>query len=357
MSSRSKFWSVVIIIVLSSCLGGIFGNWIFEYGLDALYGLPNTTYTSESAVATVRRSAAETASDAQVANAAEEARASLVHIARRRSGDHPIYLDSDSVAQAFVLTADGWLISIDGLTANKSDNWQEYVAITSTGKKYDIERVVVDPASQLSYIHLLKAGNLPVRDFQYYADLSFGQSLFGLGAHGEINRGMLGEMPASPRLSDGNSLPLKVSGLGQSSAYVIDVQGRLVGLSRTGILNSMDSVNASFEQLLKKGSIQPASLGIWYVNLAQAAYAEQDGFLISAPERGAAVVAGTAAARAGLQAGDIITAFDNVSINSQNDLALMVAKHLPGDAISIEYSRKGEHKKTVVVLDALKLKK
>ena len=66
----------------------------------------------------------------------------------------------------------------------------------------------------------------------------------------------------------------------------------------------------------------------------------------------ASVLPGTAAARAGLQNGDVIVRLGDQPINAFEDLRRMLAQKRPGDAVSVVYLRDGEDHVTSATLDA-----
>ncbi|MBM3134907.1 MAG: PDZ domain-containing protein [Chloroflexi bacterium] len=51
------------------------------------------------------------------------------------------------------------------------------------------------------------------------------------------------------------------------------------------------------------------------------------------------VIADTPADKAGLRAGDIITAVDNTEVNADNDLATLIGRHKPGDVVTLKVTR------------------
>lgn len=59
---------------------------------------------------------------------------------------------------------------------------------------------------------------------------------------------------------------------------------------------------------------------------------------------------GSAAAAAGLKAGDIIQRLDSTQIFSSTEFSEQIARHRPGDKISITYSRNGKNNTTSVRL-------
>src|SRR5690606_27914342 len=59
---------------------------------------------------------------------------------------------------------------------------------------------------------------------------------------------------------------------------------------------------------------------------------------------------GSAAHDAGLQSGDVIMGLDGVATRTFPELQEMIARNRPGDALQIEYFRKGEKYLSTVVL-------
>jgi S1-C subfamily serine protease len=64
------------------------------------------------------------------------------------------------------------------------------------------------------------------------------------------------------------------------------------------------------------------------------------------------VISDSAAARAGLRAGDVITAIDTASVSSVRSLHQALAAHSPGDEVNIDILRKGETMSVAVALGA-----
>jgi S1-C subfamily serine protease len=82
-------------------------------------------------------------------------------------------------------------------------------------------------------------------------------------------------------------------------------------------------------------------LGVQTVDVDQA---KLDGGTVDADE-GAyvqAVTEGTPAARAGIQAGDVVVAVDGKKIASAAALGGAIRQHKPGDEVEIELDRKGQ---------------
>jgi len=55
-----------------------------------------------------------------------------------------------------------------------------------------------------------------------------------------------------------------------------------------------------------------------------------------------AVSAGSAAAQAGLQTGDVITSFDGVDIYNPDELLQRLVLHKPGDQVPLSVARSGQ---------------
>jgi putative serine protease PepD len=79
------------------------------------------------------------------------------------------------------------------------------------------------------------------------------------------------------------------------------------------------------------GSAATAYLGV----RAQAAPSGTTGVVV------AEVAAGSPAADAGMQAGDVITKVDDTSVAQPSELAAAVRAHAPGDSVTVTYTRNG----------------
>jgi hypothetical protein len=111
--------------------------------------------------------------------------------------------------------------------------------------------------------------------------------------------------------------------LGGGSGSSSDSVGGILG----GLLNHLrDRVGNG-----ASGSASGAVLGV----AAEAAPAGQTGVRVQA------VVPGSAAADAGLQADDLITAVNGKAVTSPAELAAAVKSHEPGDQVSVTYTRNG----------------
>ncbi len=62
------------------------------------------------------------------------------------------------------------------------------------------------------------------------------------------------------------------------------------------------------------------------------------------------VTSGSAADKAGLQVGDVITKVDGTAITSPDDLASAINGHQPGDKVTVTYTRDGQTKTASVTL-------
>ena len=148
---------------------------------------------------------------------------------------------------------------------------------------------------------------------------------------------------------------------GNSGGALVNLDGGLIGIntaiaSRTGTYNGYgfavpsNIVNKVVEDLLKFGSVQRAVLGVMIRSV--------DGNL--AKEKGLNVMSGayvdtlfenSAAMTAGIQKGDVITQVNQTKINTSPELQEIIARHRPGDNITVVVNRKGVEKSFQVTLN------
>jgi len=148
---------------------------------------------------------------------------------------------------------------------------------------------------------------------------------------------------------------------GNSGGALVDAQGRVIGintaiLSRSGGFNGVGfAIPINFarslaEQLVATGKISRGFMGV-STQVLEADLATQFGV-----KHGALVTdvtPGSAAEKAGLQSGDIITKINGQTIVDPRRLQLAVVRLMPGAEVNVEYIRDGETKTVTFKLGEL----
>ena len=135
---------------------------------------------------------------------------------------------------------------------------------------------------------------------------------------------------------------------GNSGGPLLDSQGHVVGVNSQIKSESGDNAGVGFAipsatvsqvapQLISSGKATHAYLGVQIDASASTA-------------KIAKVQSGTAAANAGLKAGDVITSVDGHQIASGDDLSAAINSSKPGDKIQVTYQRGGSEHTTTVTL-------
>ena len=128
---------------------------------------------------------------------------------------------------------------------------------------------------------------------------------------------------------------------GNSGGPLLDTQARVVGVTSqiesdsggndgVGFAIPSSTVRSIADQLIASGKAEHAYLGVSISSTFSGSGAQVG-----------SVRTGTPAERAGLKAGDVITALDGQRITSSAELESAIAVHKPGDSVSLTYTRNG----------------
>ncbi len=133
---------------------------------------------------------------------------------------------------------------------------------------------------------------------------------------------------------------------GNSGGALVNLNGELIGINTAiasptgayagyGFAIPANIVNKVVEDLMKYGMVQRAYLGIMIRDINSDLMKEEklkrsEGSYVDS------LVAWSAAAEAGILAGDVITGINNAPILKSSDLLEQVGRHRPGDEISVD---------------------
>jgi serine protease Do len=148
---------------------------------------------------------------------------------------------------------------------------------------------------------------------------------------------------------------------GNSGGALINLDGQVIGINTLGAGSagqgiqsegigfaiSMATAKPIADQLVATGQVVHPFLGADYIAL-DPALSLQHNLSVPYGDYITAVVAGSPAAQAGLQQGDIITKVDGTDIKGDSDLATTIHQHKPGDELSMTVLR-GNQTMTVKV--------
>jgi len=267
----------------------------------------------------------------------------------------------------------GFIISPDGLIlTNKhvvSDTSASYTVITNDGKKYDATVLARDPAQDFAVVKI-KALGLPTVTLGNSDGLELGQTTIAIGnALGQFSNtvsvgvvsGLARTVTASDQM-DGQQETIQgviqtdaAINPGNSGGPLLDLRGEVIGIN-TAIASGAQSIGFAIpinrakndiSSVRATGNIEAPYLGVRYLVVTSDIATEQklpvnSGALIRGSSDGPAVVPGSPAAKAGIQAEDIILKVDSQPIDADNTLSDVIASHNVGDIVTLVIDRGGK---------------
>jgi Do/DeqQ family serine protease len=265
-----------------------------------------------------------------------------------------------------VVTADGYILTNHHVV----DGAQDIRVELNDGRVLTAKVVGSDPPSDLAVLKV-EATGLPVLPLADSDKVRVGDIVLAvgnpLGIGQTVTSGIISAKGRRTGLSDGSfedfiqtDAPIN---RGNSGGALVNTTGELVGINSQILSPSGGSIGIGFaipanmaknvmDQLVQTGRVRRGMLG---VNI-QGVTSDLASSLGLAQVRGAlvsGVTAGGPAERAGLKRGDVITAFNGAPVADSNALRNMVARTLPGTAVTLTVSRGGREQQVPLTLGEL----
>ena len=272
---------------------------------------------------------------------------------------------SQGLGSGVIARPDGYIITNNHVI----DGADELQVELFDGTILDAEIVGADPFSDLAVIRI-DADDLPYVSFAQVEDVRVGEWVMAFGSplsadlSNTVTAGIVSALGRLRGAQDGYGVQNFIQtdaaiNPGNSGGPLIDLQGRLVGINtaiitRTGGYQGIgfaipvDVVKNVTDQLIERGNVERARLGVQYTPATQA--------LIDALDlpRGAAqvrsVVPGSAADEAGVREGDVIVAINGDQLGNHLELTQKVSSLRPGDTITLTVNREGDTERIEVQL-------
>jgi serine protease Do len=259
--------------------------------------------------------------------------------------------------------ASGFFISEDGyaVTNNHVVSGAKTVeVITDDGKRLSANVIGTDPNTDLAVIKV-EGHNFP---FVKFADrdprigdwvVAVGNP-FGLG--GTVTAGVVSARGRDIDTGASDFIQIDAAiNRGNSGGPTFDLDGNVIGVNTAifspnvgvGFDIPADTAKAVVAQLMDKGHVTRGWLGV-RIQAVTSDIADSlglkkvEGALVDEPQ------SGSPAAKAGILAGDIITAVDDRDVKGPRDLARRIGAMTPGSSVKLSVMRKGESKTLTLAL-------
>ena len=254
----------------------------------------------------------------------------------------------------FVYDSKGDIVTNYHVVANSSSVRVKF----SDGSTYKATIVGTDPTTDLAVVHVnAPASKLVVLSLADSSKVAVGDGVVAIGnpfgLDGTVTSGIVSAL--NREIVSPNNAPIEGAiqtdaaiNHGNSGGPLLDMQGKVIGVTSqiqsdsggndgVGFAVPSNTVSSIVSQLISGGSAQHALLG---VNVQTAL----NGVSV------ADVSSGSAAASAGIKAGDVITAVDGTTVKSAESLRAIIDSHKPGDKVTVTLSRGGASKTVTVTL-------
>jgi putative serine protease PepD len=264
------------------------------------------------------------------------------------TGGSPLGSSSQAQGSGFVYDADGHIVTnqhvVDGAQSVSVQFWngKSYTAhVVGTDASTDLAVLKVDaPASQIFPLTLADSSKVAVGDPVVAIGSPFGlQETVTSGIVSALHRQMTS--PNDFAIDDSIQTDAAINH-GNSGGPLLNAQGKVIGVTSqiesdsggsdgVGFAVPSNTIRSIAAQLISNGKAEHAFLGVQLTD--------------SSSTNGAAIALvrpDTPASKAGLKAGDVVTALGGKSISTASQLRAAVNARRPGDSVSLTYRRGGQ---------------
>jgi putative serine protease PepD len=328
--------SIVVLALVAGLLGGILGG-------DATKGLISSGVNLVSSTSTIERS------PDSVAGLAARVLPSVVSIETTSS-------DGGSTGSGFVIDPNGYLLTNNHVVADAIT----IKVMLNDGREFAAKILGRDESYDLAVLKI-KVTGLKALQFGDSDKVQVGDPVIAIGSplglSGTVTQGIISAKDRPVTAGDSNSSTSFISALqtdaainpGNSGGPLVDATGAVIGVNSAiaslgsslgsqsgsiglGFAIPINQARKTADQLIKNGKATYPVIGV-SVDMNYSG----GGALIA--KSASAIMAGGPAAKAGLRAGDLITAVDGMKINNAEELIVEIRTHNVGDEVTITYLR------------------
>ncbi|AIJ45246.1 DegQ family serine endoprotease [Comamonas testosteroni] len=263
------------------------------------------------------------------------------------------------VGSGFILTADGYVMT----NAHVVDGADEVIVTLTDKREFKAKIVGADKRTDVAVVKI-DAKGLPAVKIGDVSKLRVGEWVMAIGSPFGLENSVTAGIVSAKQRDTGDYLPFIQTDVainpGNSGGPLINMRGEVVGINSQIYSRSGGFMGISFaipvdeairvsDQLRATGKVTRGRIGVQIgpvtKDVAESiGLGKPEGALVSAVEPD------SPAAKAGVEAGDVITKFDGKAIEKVSDLPRLVGNTKPGTKSTITVLRRGKLKELSMVI-------
>jgi len=264
-----------------------------------------------------------------------------------------------------IIRSDGYVITNNHVVANAS----EIEVTLYDNRAFKAKVIGTDPSTDMALLKI-ETTNLTIIPFGNSETVKVGQWVLAVGNPFNLNSTVTaGIVSAKGRniniVKDKYAIESFIQtdaaiNPGNSGGALVNLNGELIGIntaiaSPTGAYTGYGFAVPSniakkvIDDLLEYGVVQRAFLGI-NIRDVNSTLATEKGLNVSEGVFVEGLLENSAAKKAGIKAGDVILSIDDISVKTTPELQEVVAKHRPGEVVTLKVNRDGNETSIPVIL-------
>lgn len=279
---------------------------------------------------------------------------------RRRGGRaQPQTREAQSLGSGFIISADGFVVTNNHVVApNQRATVEEITVTMPDGTEYEAELVGADAASDLAVLKIKSEATFPFVKFGDSSEARPGDWVVAIGnpfgLKGTVTSGIISAVYRNTGQGGAYDRFIQTDASinrGNSGGPLFDMRGNVIGINNAIFSPSGGSVGIGFaipaeiaepivNQLKDGMEIERGFLGVSLGPVTDD-IADSLGLQANRGEIVQSVQDDSAAAEAGLQAGDIITTINGQDVTSEQTVIFLIANLQPGETVPLQVLRNG----------------
>jgi putative serine protease PepD len=278
-------------------------------------------------------------------------------------------LEEYGLGSGIVLTADGYILT----NYHVVEYGDEFLVRFNEQEQYKGTIVGTDPSSDLAVLKVETTGLTPI-EIGDSSDVAVGEWVMALGSpfglEKSVSTGIVSALFRSTTMESATGPSIYANLIqtdaainpGNSGGALVNAEGKLIGINTLISSSTESSAGVGFaipsnyamniaDQIMAGKEVEHAFLGVT-LSTIDSSNARSSGSTVTAGARIEEVVAGSPAAAAGLEVGDIIVSVDGSTISSAGELVIKIRGHFVGDTIRVEFMRGAEQLSAEVKLSS-----